>query len=285
MKIITNELIQDFGVFLLNEEKAKATVEKYVRDVTVFMNWLQGNEVEKRLVIDYKTRIMESYKPASVNSIISSLNCFFTFMEWYQCRVKAIKIQKRVCAEERKELTKQEYERLVSAAEKAGNRKLYLLLQTICSTGIRVSELKFITVNAVMSKEAVINNKGKVRSVMLSKELCAALREYIKMKNIKSGSVFVTKNGKPLDRTYIWKLMKALCKSAGVSPEKVFPHNLRHLFARRFYSIHKDVIRLADILGHSSVNTTRIYTMETVDKYRTKIQQLGLLLWTNKKAT
>ena len=285
MKTITNELINEFKNYLINEEKAKATIEKYIHDVTVFMTWLGGREVEKQLVIDYKSEVIENYKPASVNAIISSLNSFFTYIEWYKCRVKALKIQKRTCADEKRELTKQEYERLVAAAEKSGNRKLYLLIQTICSTGIRVSELKFITVDAVNNKEAIINNKGKIRPVTLSKDLCKALKEYIKTENIKSGSIFITKKGKPLDRTFIWKLMKSLCESAGVSKEKVFPHNLRHLFARRFYSIHKDVIRLADILGHSNVNTTRIYTMETVDKFRSQIQKLGLLVWGNKKTT
>ena len=285
MKTITSELIQKFRIYLINEEKAKATIEKYIHDVTVFMTWLDGREAEKQLVIEYKGKTIEEYKPASVNATISSLNSFFTYMEWYECRVKALKIQKRTCADEKRELTKQEYERLVIAAEKTGNRKLYLLIQTICSTGIRVSELKFITVDAVKNKEAEINNKGKIRPVMLSKDLCKALKEYIKSENIESGSIFITKNGKPLDRTFIWKLMKSLCESAGVNKEKVFPHNLRHLFARMFYSVHKDVIRLADILGHSSVNTTRIYTMETIDTFRNQIQKLGLFIRKNKITT
>ena len=285
MKTITVELIQEYKNYLLNEEKAKATIEKYIHDVMAFMVWLGGREVEKQLVIDYKNGIIESYKPASVNSIISSLNSFFAYMEWYKCRVKSLKIQTRTCSDEKRELTKQEYERLVSAAEKAGNKKLYLLLQTICTTGIRVSELKFVTVEAIEAKEAVINNKGKIRPVTLPKDLCKALKEYCKTENIKCGCIFITKNGKPLDRTFIWKQMKALCTSAGVSAEKVFPHNLRHLFARCFYTIHKDVIRLADILGHSNVNTTRIYTMETVDKFRSQIQKLGLLVWGNKQTT
>ena len=285
MKTRTSELIQKFRIYLINEEKAKATIEKYIHDVTVFMTWLDGREAEKQLVIEYKGKTIEEYKPASVNATISSLNSFFTYMEWYECRVKALKIQKRTCADEKRELTKQEYERLVIAAEKTGNRKLYLLIQTICSTGIRVSELKFITVDAVKNKEAEINNKGKIRPVMLSKDLCKALKEYIKSENIESGSIFITKNGKPLDRTFIWKLMKSLCESAGVNKEKVFPHNLRHLFARMFYSVHKDVIRLADILGHSSVNTTRIYTMETIDTFRNQIQKLGLFIRKNKITT
>ena len=278
MKTITNELIQKFRIYLINEEKAKATIEKYIHDVTVFMAWLGGQCVEKTLVIEYKNEIKEVFKPTSVNAIISSLNSFFNYNEWYECRVKALKIQKKTYADKSKELTKQEYEKLVTAAEQKGNRKLSLLIQTICSTGIRVSELQYITVEAVKSKEALIKCKGKVRPIMLTKDLCKLLKEYIKNENIKSGSIFVTKSGKPLDRSHIWKLMKALCESAGVPKEKVFPHNLRHLFARRFYSIHKDVIRLADILGHSSVNTTRIYTMESGDMHRMQIQKLGLLL-------
>ncbi len=277
MKRITNELIQKFKTYLINEEKSSATLEKYIRDVVAFKAWLGNRVVEKVVVMEYKQRLIKNYAPASANSMLSSINSFFEYMEWFDCKVKTFKIQKQIFANKDKELTKVEYERLLTAAKKKQNGKLYMLMQTICSTGIRVSELRYITTGAVQKGEAVINCKGKMRVVILPKQLCKMLASYIKEKKILSGSVFVTKNGKPLDRSNIWKLMKDLCESAGVSKDKVFPHNLRHLFARTYYSLEKDVVRLADILGHSSVNTTRIYTMETGEQHRIQIQRLGLL--------
>jgi len=198
-------------------------------------------------------------------------------MEWYDLRVKNLKIQKQVFASTDKELTKAEYDRLLQAAKQKKNERLYLLMQTICSTGIRVSEVRYVTVEAVARGIAGINCKGKCRQVFLPKQLCQILKQYIKDQKIKSGAVFVTKNGNPLDRSNIWSDMKKLCKAANVSEKKVFPHNLRHLFARTYYSLQKDIVRLADILGHSSVNTTRIYTMETGEMHRRQIQKLGLL--------
>lgn len=277
MKIITNELIQKYKMHLINEEKSSATLEKYIRDVTTFMQWLDDRMVEKVIVVEYKQNLIENYAPASANSMLSSINSFFEYMEWFDCKVKTFKIQKQIFANKDKELSKAEYERLLMAAKSKQNKKLYMLMQTICSTGIRVSELRYITTDAVRKEEAVINCKGKMRVVILPKQLCRMLASYIKEQKILSGSVFVTKNGKPLDRSNIWKLMKDLCKSAGVSKDKVFPHNLRHLFARTYYSLEKDVVRLADILGHSNVNTTRIYTMETGEQHRIQIQRLGLL--------
>lgn len=277
MKIITNELIQKFKMHLINEEKASATLEKYIRDVVAFMTWLGSRTIEKVIVVEYKQNLIENYAPTSANSMLSSINSFFEYMEWYDCKVKTFKIQKQIFANKDKELSKAEYERLLMVAKSKQNKKLYMLMQTICSTGIRVSELRYISTDAVRKGEAVINCKGKMRVVILPKQLCKILSSYIKEQKISSGSVFVTKNGKPLDRSNIWKLMKDLCESAGVSKNKVFPHNLRHLFARTYYSLEKDVVRLADILGHSSVNTTRIYTMETGEQHRIQIQRLGLL--------
>lgn len=277
MKRITNELIQKFKTHLINEEKSSATLEKYIRDVVAFMQWLNDRVVEKIVVMEYKQNLIENYAPASANSMLSSINSFFGYMEWYDCKVKTFKIQKQIFANKDKELTKAEYERLLVAAKKRQNKKLYMLMQTICSTGIRVSELRYISTDAVRKGEAIINCKGKMRVVILPKQLCKMLSSYIKEQRISSGSVFITKNGKPLDRSNIWKLMKDLCENAGVSKDKVFPHNLRHLFARTYYSLEKDVVRLADILGHSSVNTTRIYTMETGEQHRIQIQRLGLL--------
>ena len=277
MKKITNILIENFREYLLNEEKAITTIEKYVHDVLVFMIWLSEAEVTKKAVLEYKRELTEKYAPTSVNATISSLNSFFAFNEWYDCKVKTLKIQKQIFASKDKELTKAEYERLLLAAKQKNNQRLYFLMQTICSTGIRVSELRFITVEAVLNGQAYINCKGKMRIVILPKQLCKMLKGYIRETNIKSGSVFVSKNGRPLDRSNIWSDMKKLCESAGISKDKVFPHNLRHLFARTYYSLQKDIMRLADILGHSSVNTTRIYTMESGEIHRKQLQKLGLL--------
>jgi integrase/recombinase XerD len=277
MKKITNELIKNFRRYLIEEEKATATVEKYIRDVNAFAEWLGENILDKEAVLTYKENLTKNYAPASVNSILASLNSFFAFNEWYHLRVKNLKIQRQIFVNKDKELTKAEYERLLTAAKSKGNEQLYFLMQTICATGIRVSELRYITVESLKAQKAQINLKGKMRVIIVPKELCKMLLQYSKEHKITNGSVFVSKNGKALDRSNIWKMMKALCESAGVSREKVFPHNLRHLFARTFYSLQKDIVRLADILGHSSVNTTRIYTMETGETHRRQIQKLGLL--------
>ena len=277
MRKITNELIHSFKNYLIEEEKSENTVEKYIRDISFFMAWLCDQEATKILALEYKKELCEKYAPASVNAAVSSLNSFFAFMEWHDIRIKALKIQRQIFSSKDKELTKVEYERLLNAAKSKKNERLYYLMQTICSTGIRVSELRYITTSAVHSGQAVINCKGKMRIVILPKELCKMLKGYIRDNNIKNGSVFVSRNDKPLDRSHIWKMLKALCESAGVSKDKVFPHNFRHLFARTYYSLQKDIVRLADIVGHSSVNTTRIYTIETGDVHRRQIQKLGLL--------
>ena len=277
MRNITNEIIRSFNNFLISEEKAEATVGKYLHDICEFQAWLGERELCKTAVLVYKSHLCEHYAPASVNAALSSLNCFFSFMEWYDLRVKSLKIQKQLFASADKELTKEEYDRLLRAARQKKNERLYLLMQTICSTGTRVSELRHITIEAIRFGVAEINCKGKRRRVFLPMQLCKMLKQYAKEQKIKSGAVFVTKNGNPLDRSNIWSDMKKLCKAANVSEKKVFPHNLRHLFARTYYTLQKDVVRLADILGHSSVNTTRIYTMESGEVHRKQIQRLGLL--------
>lgn len=277
MRKITSKHIEQFQKYLLDTEKAKTTIEKYLRDIKSFFDYTGCKFVEKSTVLMYKATLIERYSVASVNSILSSLNSFFHFMEWYELRVKTIKVQKQIFASTEKELTKAEYERLLNAAKSKHNERLYLLMQTICSSGIRVSELKYITVESLQKEYAEVNNKDKRRIVYLPRELCKILKAYCKSQNRKSGPVFVTKNSKPLDRSNIWSDMKKLCKEANVSEKKVFPHNLRHLFARTYYSLQKDIVRLADILGHSSVNTTRIYTMESGEIHRRQIQKLGLL--------
>lgn len=267
-----------FKEYLINEEKSRKTLEKYIRDVTAFYIWAGGHEITKEVVMEYKNHILQNYAPRSVNSMLSSLNSFFSFLGRHDLKIKILKIQTRIFANQNKELTKAEYERLLKAAKNKNDERLYLLMQTICSVGLRVSEIKYITVEAVKAGLAMIDCKNKIRQVFLPKALCQMLKSYITKRKIKSGSVFVTRTGKPLDRSNIWKMMTALCETANVSKDKVFPHNLRHLFARTFYKAKKDIVRLADILGHSSVNTTRIYTMESGAEHRRSIQKLGLLM-------
>lgn len=277
MKKITDNVIKKFKESLIESEKSRATLEKYVRDITAFLTWLGNRSLCKTKVLEYKEYIKEKYAPASVNSIISSLNSFFDYIEEYGLKVKNIKIQKQIFASDKKELTKDEYKRLLNSAKVKGKDKLYLLIQTICATGIRVSELKYIDIKSVREGRAEVNMKGKLRVIIIPHKLCKKLKKYAEKRKIVSGSIFVTKSGRPLDRTNIWRMMKSLCKIANVDKNKVFPHNLRHLFARTFYSIEKDIVRLADILGHSSVNTTRIYTMETWKICQRQVQELGLL--------
>ena len=277
MKSISAKNVNEFMEFLVENEKSDNTIEKYMRDIRFFCKWLNGREVNKSVVLAYKKKLCEKYAPASVNSILSSLNALFAFKNWHGLKVKTLKIQRRIFADKEKELTKFEYERLLMAAKSKGDDRLYYLMQTIGSTGIRISELKYITVASVNKGQVTINCKGKIRQVFLPKQLCAMLKSYIKKKKIISGSVFVTKSGVPLDRSTVWKMMKSLCDSAKVKRSKVFPHNFRHLFAKTFYTLQKDIVRLADILGHSSVETTRIYTIECGEIHKMQIQKLGLL--------
>lgn len=277
MNTITNQRIAEFKRHLVNEEKSAATVEKYMRDVCAFRCWCGTRELVKELILEYKKHLIEKYAPVSVNSMLSSLNCFFGFCNRYDLKVRTLKIQRQIFMSKEKELTKSEYNKLLAAARKKGNERLYLVMQTICSTGIRVSELRYVTIDAINSETAKIRCKGKVRNVFLPKQLCVILKKYAKRQGIKDGVVFITSKGKPLNRSNIWADMKRLCDAAGVEREKVFPHNLRHLFARTYYSLQKDIVRLSDILGHSSIDTTRIYTIETGEIHRRQIQKLGLL--------
>ncbi len=275
MKNSTSEILNNFKRWLLEEEKSENTVERYVRDVKMFLDYVSLSSIEKSDVLCYKSKLCEMYSPQSVNTILSSLNSFFDFFSRCDLKVKMLKIQKQIFADDAKQLTMAEYERLLDAAKRKNKERLYCLLQTIGSTGLRISELCCVTAEAVKSGVAQVNCKGKRRQVFLPKQLCCLLLKYMKKKNIKSGSVFVTRNGNPLDRSNIWAEMKKLCIEANVSEKKVFPHNFRHLFARIYYSVKKDIVRLADILGHSSIDTTRIYTMENGVVHRKQIQQLG----------
>lgn len=265
----------DFEQKLIDEEKSSATVEKYLRDVRCFLSFLNGREITKENVREYKSSLIKKYAPASTNSMLTALNVFMKFAGHYECQVKLLKIQKQIFINEDKELTKAEYQRLLQAA---GNSRLSLVMQTICGTGIRVSELEYITVEAVKRGKGIVDCKNKIRYIFIPQKLQRKLKEYINKKKLKSGSVFLTKNGNVLNRSNIWRDMKLLCKKANVSSEKVFPHNLRHLFARTFYMVEKDIVRLADLLGHSSVNTTRIYMMESGENHRNRIEKIEKLL-------
>ena len=243
------------------------------------MAFTDGNEITKDTVIAYKNKLLsENYAVRSINSMLASLNSLFAFLGWSDCRVKSIKFQRQIYCSEDKELTKAEYTRLVNAAKQKGNGRLNLVLQTICGTGIRVSELQYITVEAVKSGEAVVSLKGKTRTVFIVKELRQKLLHYAKFQNICTGVIFVTRSGRPMSRTNIWREMKNLCEQAGVNPQKVFPHNLRHLFARTFYGIEKDISKLADILGHSNINTTRIYIIATGTEHRQRMENMRLII-------
>lgn len=278
-KRITIDLIEAYSRHLILEEKSKLTIEKYLRDIKSFKMFIKEEEVTKESVIEYKRKLIsDNYALRSINSMLASINSFFDFTGWIDCRVKSIKIQQELFCSEEKEISKIEYERLIATARKKHNERLALLIQTICGTGIRVSELKYITVEAVKKGSAQVNCKGKNRRVFIVKELRKKLLSYIKAKGIFEGSVFVTRKGRPMDRSNVWREMKKLCKEANVSSKKVFPHNLRHLFARTFYKMEKDIAKLADILGHSSINTTRIYIVSTGSEHRERMESMRLII-------
>lgn len=277
-RILTADIIEDFRKNLELQEKSTSTIEKYIRDVKAFSAYTENAAITKEKVIAYKKYLRNNYAVRSVNSMLASINSLFSFLGWHDLRVKSLKLQQQVFCPEEKELTKAEYARLCKTAERKHNERLNLILQTICGTGIRVSELQFITVEAVKNGEAIVNCKAKTRAVFIVKELKQKLLRYAAEQNIKSGMIFVTRTGKPISRTNIWREMKDLCEEANVNPKKVFPHNLRHLFARVFYGIEKDIAKLADILGHNSINTTRIYIISTGTEHRKRMENMRLIL-------
>lgn len=278
-RVLSERIIEMFHQHLLNEEKSANTVEKYIRDAKAFMGFADGAEITKELVIGYKQKLIsDGYAVRSVNSILASINSLLAFLGWHDCKVKSLKLQREIYCSEEKELTKAEYLRLVNTAKEKKNERLSLILQTICGTGIRVSELQFITVEAAKRGYAKVNCKGKSRTVIIVSSLQKKLLKYAKRHHIHSGSIFVTKTGRPISRTNIWREMKKLCRDANVNPSKVFPHNLRHLFARTFYGIEKDIAKLADILGHSSINTTRIYIVSTGEEHRRRMENMRLVI-------
>lgn len=271
------EQIKEFANYLCREEKSAATQEKYLRDVRVFCVYADDNEITKELVVAWKRHLVEQgFAVRSINSMLASVNSLLDFLGLSNCKSKNIRMQQQTYCTEDKELTKAEYMRLLDASKK--NEQLNLVIQTICGTGIRVSELRYFTIEAIRYGEVTVDCKGKTRTILVPGKLKNILLNYAKRQGITAGSIFVTRTGKPLNRSNIWSAMKKLCETAGVKPSKVFPHNLRKLFARTFYGIEKDIAKLADILGHSSINTTRIYIITTGVEHRRKIERLGLIV-------
>lgn len=276
-RILTSAELESFRGYLLREEKSDATVEKYLRDARRFWAYAGQASVTKDLVMEYKQALLEQgYAVRSINSMLAGLNSLLEFLGWTDCRVKSLKTQRQIYCPEEKELSRAEYLRLLRAAE--GRPRLNLIMQTICGTGIRVSELRYFTVESVRKGEITVRCKGKIRTILLPGKLRKKLLDYAGRTGIGSGAIFVTRTGRPLNRSSIWAQMKRLCAAAGVAAAKVFPHNLRKLFARTFYGIEKDIAILADILGHSSINTTRIYIMTTGIEHRRKMERLGLVV-------
>ena len=270
--------LSDFTRQLQEDERSPATIENYLRHIRAFAAWAGGQAVTKDLAAQWKEHLISKYRPGTVNTMLVSLNRFFAFLGWYDCQVKTLRIQRRLFREDSKELTRAEYERLVSAAQASGRERLVLLLETICSTGIRFSEVKYITVEALKLGKAEISLKGKIRTILLPNKLCRKLFKYAKKQKTVSGEIFLTRNGKGISRKQIWAEMKSICAKAKVAATKVFPHNLRHLFARVFYKACRDVAKLADVLGHSSMETTRIYLISTGVEHAHTLERLRLIL-------
>ena len=278
-RILTKEIITGFINHLHLEEKSANTIEKYVHDVKAFAAYLNNNAVCKEIVIEYKrSLITDGYAVSSINSMLAAVNSLFDYLGWSDCKVKSIKTQRQIYCPENKELSKAEYLRLVETAERNHNHRLNMILQTIGGTGIRISELQFITVEAVKSGTVEVACKDKNRVIFIVKKLKKKLLRYAAERHIKAGAIFITKSGNPVNRTNVWREMKSLCKQAHVNPDKVFPHNLRHLFARTFYKLEKDIAKLADILGHSSINTTRIYIISTGCEHLKRMENMRLVI-------
>ena len=276
---LTINIINNYKCYLMKEERSEATIAKYLRDIRAFYNYLPDNKiVTKEITIAYKTSILDNYESSSINSMLAAVNGFLKFLGLDYCKVKKLKVQRQIYREESRELTKEEYFALLSACSGNKHQRLNLIIQTICGTGIRISELKHFTVQAVKSGKVQVHCKGKSRTVFIPTQLRDKLLIYISKKGIESGSIFITRGGKPVDRSNIWTQMQKICEIAGVAASKVFPHNLRHLFARTYYQIKKDLGKLADILGHSNIETTRIYTISTGKEHEKQIECLGLII-------
>lgn len=274
----TEKEITEYENHLKDEEREEATIEKYIRELYFFHAWLEGREVTKEAVIRWKECLQDGYAPATVNAKLSALNGFFSFMGWEKHRVKFLKIQRQIFRKQSKELTKKEYEHLVFTAHSEGKGRLALLMETICATGIRVSELPYITVEAAREGRTEVDLKGKIRVILLPGKLCRKLLTYARRQKIISGEIFLTKNGKSLSRRQIWREMKEICKRANIESSKVFPHNLRHLFAISFYKVCKDIVKLADVLGHSCIETTRIYLLTAGEEHVKQLERMRLVI-------
>ncbi len=278
-RILTTEHIAAYGRQLQAEERAPGTVEKYLRHIRSFAEWLAGEEVTREAVNAWKESLQAgSYAPSTINGRLAAINGLLRFLGWEDCRARFLKVQRRLFRDTDRELTRNDYNTLIATAEERGQERLALLMETICATGIRVSEVKYITVQAAEQGRTEISLKGKIRTIILPTKLCRKLLKYAKKQKIVSGEVFLTRNGRLLSRRQIWAEMKALCKYAGVKPDRVFPHNLRHLFATEFYRACKDIVKLADVLGHSSIETTRIYLLTSGREHRRQLDRLGLVL-------
>lgn len=277
-RFITKQTMDRFYEYLIEEERSSGTIEKYIRDVQLLQSWLGAEPVTKENAARWKQELLQSGRaPSTVNSMLAAANTYFRFMGWDELKLKSIRLQRRFFRENERELTKAEYQLLMETAKKRGDERLALLMETICATGIRVSEVPYITTDAIKKGRARISMKGKLRTILIPAQLCRKLRKYATKHRIGRGEIFLTKNGTRLERKQIWAQMKALCKYAGIERNKVFPHNLRHLFARCFYRISHDISSLADVLGHSSIETTRIYLISTESEHIKKIAHLGLV--------
>ena len=278
LNYITKELLQKFKEYLKNEERESSTIAKYLHDIQAFAGWLQDREVSKENLTSYKEYLIKKrYNPKTINGILSAINKLLSFVGWSELKVKYLRIQRQLFRNYNRELTQAEYMKMLNKAQELGRERLSLIMQTICATGIRVSEVKYITVEAIKTGRAEIFLKGKIRTILLTGKLCKKLLRYAKGQKITSGEIFLTRSGRGLGRKQIWAEMKALCKKAGVAVGKVFPHNLRHLFARTFYKVCKDVAKLADVLGHSSIETTRIYLISTGSEHLRTLNKLNLI--------
>ena len=276
-RIITRECLEQYGRYLIAEEKSSASQEKYMRDLKAFLCFSGGRQITKELVLEYKAAcIQRGYAVRSIISMLASINSFLLFVGWIDCKVKSIRLQRQAYCPEEQEITKAEYMRLLETAR--SNEQMLWILQTICATGIRVSELRYFTVEAVRKGEITVSCKNKTRRIFIPGKLKKSLLAYAAGRKIKIGAIFLDRNGNPLDRSSIWRRMKRLCGIAGVKESKVFPHNLRKLFARTFYELDRDIAKLADVLGHSSINTTRIYIMTTGAEHRRQIERMKLLI-------
>lgn len=277
-RVITKATIEQFEAYLHKEERSNGTVDNYIRNVRELAAWLAGQAVTKEQLVAWKDALQaKRLQPTTVNAKLAAIGCFLRVMGWQDCQVRFLRVQRRVFREKEKELTREEYEKLLAAAQQQGSARLALLLETICATGVRVSEVQYITVEAARRGRADVTMKGKIRTILIPNKLCRKLLKYAKQTKTTSGKIFLTRNGTALSRKQIWAEMKSLCQAAGVSPGKVFPHNLRHLFATVFYRACHDIVKLADVLGHSRIETTRIYLVTTGFEYAKQLEQLGLV--------